>query len=197
MSEPQNIDLSGVTADTRAGRMLLAGRLTATVTSPRTGDHITIQFVGKQKTDAGGWKNVPLCSASHVFVKVPNPDGFGDKVGTIYPKNGTFYADNNADPARVFAMREVVAHVTEQAHRCEVVEESRCGKCGRELTDPISIERGVGPECYGSHTGSKHQSKTKKNITQEQHEHLVRTMHAKTGNWETALDEAIALEEAC
>lgn len=26
---------------------------------------------------------------------------------------------------------------------------SKCQKCGRKLTDPESIERGYGPECWG------------------------------------------------
>ena len=29
-----------------------------------------------------------------------------------------------------------------------VYHEGRCGKCGRKLTTPESIERGLGPECY-------------------------------------------------
>lgn len=33
--------------------------------------------------------------------------------------------------------------------------EERCSCCGRELTDPVSIERGIGPECYRKATGSK------------------------------------------
>lgn len=35
-----------------------------------------------------------------------------------------------------------------------VVEESTCGACGRELTDPVSVERGIGPECFGKATGT-------------------------------------------
>lgn len=27
--------------------------------------------------------------------------------------------------------------------------EGCCARCGRQLTDPISIERGLGPKCYG------------------------------------------------
>ena len=27
---------------------------------------------------------------------------------------------------------------------------SKCQKCGKKLTDPESIERGYGPECWGS-----------------------------------------------
>lgn len=36
-----------------------------------------------------------------------------------------------------------------------VTEESVCGICGMELTDPVSIERGIGPQCYGKQTGTK------------------------------------------
>jgi hypothetical protein len=39
--------------------------------------------------------------------------------------------------------------------RIVVEEQSTCGACGRELTDPESIRRGIGPECYGKQTGSK------------------------------------------
>jgi hypothetical protein len=31
----------------------------------------------------------------------------------------------------------------------EVRHEGRCGKCGRALTVPESIDRGIGPECFG------------------------------------------------
>lgn len=36
-----------------------------------------------------------------------------------------------------------------------VIEEDICSCCGRALTDPVSIERGIGPECYGKITGTK------------------------------------------
>ncbi len=31
----------------------------------------------------------------------------------------------------------------------DVMHEGRCGVCGRALTVPESIERGIGPECFG------------------------------------------------
>lgn len=37
----------------------------------------------------------------------------------------------------------------------EVTEEDVCSCCGLALTDPVSLERGMGPECYGKQTGSK------------------------------------------
>lgn len=35
-----------------------------------------------------------------------------------------------------------------------VMEESTCGHCGKALTDPVSIERGVGPTCLAKATGT-------------------------------------------
>lgn len=37
----------------------------------------------------------------------------------------------------------------------EVVESDNCGMCGRTLTDPESIARGIGPECFGRATGTR------------------------------------------
>lgn len=36
-----------------------------------------------------------------------------------------------------------------------VLEAVVCGYCGRKLTDPVSIERGIGPDCFGKMTGTK------------------------------------------
>lgn len=36
-----------------------------------------------------------------------------------------------------------------------VLEAIVCGICGRKLTDPVSIERGIGPDCLGKTTGTK------------------------------------------
>lgn len=36
-----------------------------------------------------------------------------------------------------------------------VTESDTCSMCGRTLTDPVSIERGIGPECFGKATDAK------------------------------------------
>ena len=33
---------------------------------------------------------------------------------------------------------------------------NRCQKCGKKLTDPESIKRGYGPECWGTISGQNH-----------------------------------------
>jgi hypothetical protein len=145
-------------ADLRAGVMLLAGNLTATVKSLRSGDHITIKVVCKSKSDSG-WRKAGYEEATHVFLSVPSAGGWSDKIGTYYPKTGRLFPVWNADPARVWAAKAVLlAACGEVPHRqAEITVADRCGRCGRQLTDPVSIERGIGPECYGRETGSHHE----------------------------------------
>lgn len=144
----------------RAGRMLAGGRLTVTMTSKRTNQHITLEFTSKKEQKHGfpKWKPVLFAEASHVFVKTNGED----RVGTYYPNSQYFYAARDADPARVWAAEQTLYAVTKgllETDKFTLKEANYCGKCGRELTDPVSIERGLGPDCYGAVTGSMHQMK--------------------------------------
>lgn len=155
-------------SDHRAGRMLDAGHLVASVKSAKTGEHITIKMQCCQKNDSGTgkkWPKVELRKASHVFVSVPRAGGgWDDKVGTFYPRSGKFYTANHADPARVWAAAAVATWVNQgggPVHEqvSDIFETDQCGRCGKDLTDPVSIQRGIGPECYGKMTGSQHETK--------------------------------------
>ena len=53
------------------------------------------------------------------------------------------------------ALRAGRTTIEERGRLYTLFVEDRCGRCGRELTDPVSIQRGLGPECYGKSTGSK------------------------------------------
>lgn len=158
--------------DTRAGRMLAAGDVRVTVKMVKNGEHITYRFKcfadnRERQYDpesSKNWVRCPLALATHVFIEVPTPDddGWADKVGTFYPRTGRFYADNNADALRVRHACHAAMWLNgdeKDNSLLEYREESRCGACGRALTDPVSIERGIGPECYGKQTGSQHQVK--------------------------------------
>lgn len=143
--------------DLRSGRMLAQGRLKATVTSLKSGQHITLSFRSKAKVD-GEWKNAAWVEATHVFIEA----GKFDRVATYYPMSGKFFPADNADEARVFAALEVLKWVSGNQHHplVEIIESDHCGRCGRELTDPESIRDGIGPECYNKITGtSRHQKK--------------------------------------
>lgn len=146
---------------TRAGRMLAAGNVSVTFRSAATGQHITIRAKCRKPDENNKWVNCPLAEAKVVFLSVPNAGGgWDDKVGKVTRAKG-FVADPNTDRAREFCARQLLAYVQgkDMPNGLEALEESRCGKCWRQLTDPVSIERGIGPECYGAETGSVHEAK--------------------------------------
>lgn len=146
----------------RANRMLDAGQVRVTVTSKATGQHITVRFKASAKRD-GRWTSVPLADASHVFVEVPNASDtmLNDKIGTFYPDRGSFYRDDNCSDARYWAALNAARWLLHdgESGQATYLEEERCGRCARPLTDPVSIERGIGPDCYGAGTGSQHEVK--------------------------------------
>ena len=47
-------------------------------------------------------------------------------------------------------------NMTEEQRCMTVTLVSRCSMCGRELTDPKSIQRGVGPECMRNHSAGRY-----------------------------------------
>jgi hypothetical protein len=155
--------------DTRAGRMFTSGDVRVTVT--KRGEHITIRFkalLDNRDGEGRNWLRVPLNEASHVFMEIPNSGGeWADKVGVFYPRTGKFFADNNADSARVEAAVLAATWLNQGSDRGDrlygrkLQEESYCGMCGRTLTDPESIDLGIGPECNRKATNSRHQVKEK------------------------------------
>lgn len=175
--------------DTRAGRMFSAGDIRVTVTLPRSrgGDHITVRFksiLDNRDGEGRNWLRVPLNEATHVFVEVPNASGeWPDKIGVFYPRTGKFFEDKSADPERVSAAVIAARWLNEGKQRSPRIggyrlqEESYCGVCGRTLTDPESIDRGIGPECYQQQTGSHHQVKRRtggaKVIAQKSSDHFT------------------------
>lgn len=166
----------------REGRMLAAGDIRITVTDLESGSHITVRFKSILDNRPGSahpgttnhdrmrpdeqknWLRVPLLEASHVFLEVPNVSGeFPDKIGTYYPRTGRFFADQHADPERIYAAISaahwIVSNGAYDEDNLTFLAELRCGRCGALLTDPESIERGIGPECFGMITASHHQVK--------------------------------------
>lgn len=154
------------TANLRAARMMEGGRLVATLRSP-TGAHITLKLRCRKAPEkqGGKWLGCTLAEATILFIEVPS-DGWGDRVARVTRSRG-FQPDAKADPKRVWAARALLSWLGgfPVAEGLEIMEEERCGKCGRALTDPVSIERGIGPECYGAMTGSQHQAKIKPEAT--------------------------------
>lgn len=161
---------------TRAGRMMAAGRCKVTLTRDGTDDHITVLFQAvadnRDRTydpqQNKNWVDCEMADATHLFAEVPTPSGgWNDKIGTYYPKSrdGRWYDADHADPTRVRAAF-LAAWWIQKAESKTVwgftfQEAIECGVCGLELSDPVSVARGIGPTCYGRLTGSHHQEKWK------------------------------------
>lgn len=141
---------------TRAGRMLLAGGIEATATF-RDGRHATVT-IRTRKRSGRGWTNAALGEAdSRTNISILgskigwlNVDEFGGIRVTLRTRREEYRA-------AVLAIFNHAAGLLPETGNVERVQEaSRCGRCFRTLTDPVSIDRGIGPECFGRDTGSQH-----------------------------------------
>lgn len=163
---PATTPETAATPDRLKAALENGGRAVVSVRSKKTGAHVSVCFVAKKKeADGRGFVSratiegrVGLKAADVIFVDDPTlpwPDG---KIGAFYLDTGEWKPAKAADPARVWAASKTFAWahgsfaLDEQA---EVFIELSCCYCGKPLTDPVSVERGIGPECYGRHTGSK------------------------------------------
>ena len=114
---------------------LLAGRAQFTIKSLRTGDHLTFKI-----------KKAP--SGDVYFV-------FGGKqpfaVGRLRKEDDgqfRFYPNKFGDAQYILAFHWTFLHLGDP--QAEFFHIGKCGKCGRILSDPESIARGIGPECAKS-----------------------------------------------
>lgn len=137
----------------RAGRMLNGGGIDATVTLA-SGDHVTL-LISTRAPRGRGWANgAPGDEGARTNIKV-----LGSRVGWVNVVDGvwtvTLRTRNENVRQAVHALFEYAA-TGDTAGGERVQEASRCGRCRRTLTDPVSIDRGIGPECWGRCTGSHH-----------------------------------------
>lgn len=122
---------------------MLAGKAVVTLKSEATGEHLTFQLKR--------WKKATDASIHFVSARTGNDYG---KIGMV--RNGTSYIFGKAekndlpfDDKRVRGFRYAFEHLCQKRMppKCEVWHEGQCGRCGRPLSDPDSIARGIGPEC--------------------------------------------------
>lgn len=140
---------------TRAGRMLLAGGVEATATLA-DGRHVTVR-IRTRKRSGRGWANAaPREEGARTSVSI-----LGSRVGWVnVDADGRWGLTLRTRRAEyvdaIRAIFEYASGVERGADAIRVQEASRCGRCFRTLTDPLSIDRGIGPECFGRDTGSQH-----------------------------------------
>lgn len=124
----------------------LAGNATITLQSGKSGNHYTYKITKHKDND------------NLFFVKLLHgPDNEED-----YQYIGCYYSDTEYfNPCKTWKERlsftwppalRAIKYFFEKIDcvpdNLIVYHEGRCGRCGRKLTTPESIERGLGPECY-------------------------------------------------
>jgi len=137
-----------LTSGPQALKFMLAGNARLTLRSVKTGTRFTFRIrakdVRKDEAASPPW-----------FVSLLN----GRENESDYTFLGTIFEDRtyrhsrkstvtpDAPSAKGFAWAWSFLVKSELPPGCEVWHEGRCGRCGRALTVPESIELGLGPEC--------------------------------------------------
>lgn len=108
-------------------------------------------------------------AVARLFVALPDTADWGMGIKPVTPisvdlatgevKTNTH--DARVTPQLIYAAEQALhyARTGDVGHpkngTVEVKESLRCGHCGIKLKDPVSIDRGIGPKCYGKATGSQ------------------------------------------
>ncbi len=131
-------------------QFLLAGEATFTIESPN-GEHRTYRIEKVEANDR--WPE------SYFAKTLTGPDNTSDytylgKLDTFTGQVGTTLKSKQWEGTmhlrllnRVLARIWSNDHAAYEQHGFKVHHEGRCGRCGRALTVPSSIESGIGPEC--------------------------------------------------
>jgi hypothetical protein len=156
-------DVGTPNQQTRAGRMLNAGGISATVTLP-DGRHVTIDVRTRVRSGRGYANANPTDAGAFTNIRVLGNRIATATVGAAGTWQVRFTTRQEAIRQAVHALFEYAATGTTAGGE-RVQEASRCGRCLRTLTDPVSIDRGIGPECLGRVTGSRHVPRAAEGIT--------------------------------
>lgn len=129
----------------RIKQFVLGGNATITIESGKTGKHFTYKIRRSENDD------------NLYFIKnLRGSDNENDYVyvGCFYADTKKFvvaksYRDREVDswPTSIRAIRYLFNNLDKVPDILHVYHEGRCCRCGRMLTTPESIRKGIGPEC--------------------------------------------------
>lgn len=132
-------------------KFILAGNAIVTLHSEKTGAHFTYR-VRRPK----GFSPVAPVWFVQVLTGPSNEDDY-EYLGVIRPAanltdlsysygvRSRIRADAPSAVAISWALRRLLTK--QPLPSCQILHEGRCGRCGRRLTVPESIQSGFGPEC--------------------------------------------------
>jgi hypothetical protein len=129
---------------------ITAGRSHFTLVSKQTGKRYTYRVARLQQE--GSRQPGPLL-ASVLYGQDNGSDyRYVGVVGSTGRLRFTAKSKVTCDDPRGAGLAWALDHLVQRAAippQLEVWHEGRCGRCARRLTDPASLARGLGPECYG------------------------------------------------
>jgi hypothetical protein len=118
---------------------------TFTITSVKSGDHRTFR-VKTQKPDAN------FAPGSRIISLLTGPCNESDYRGFGFVNdNGQIYLWRNKQTPTFKAYANMLENMAQhiEAGNIDVQAATKCRVCNRKLTDPVSIETGIGPVCAG------------------------------------------------
>ncbi len=142
---------------------MLAGKSIFTVENPETGKRYTFKINYKSSDDSSRFTS-GIFFVSYLY----GPDNTKDYryIGIITEAGLQFKITKKSRPGtHLEAFKYIWQHT--ESERFVFYHEGRCGKCGRRLTVPESIDAGFGPVC-GGFTAKKKEAKQKAKQQTEQ-----------------------------
>jgi len=141
--------MQGMISDpSMAIRFILGGNAIVTFVSGKTGARYTYKV--REAPKAGDRPPV------HFVVLLTGPSNEDDYsyIGIITPDERFLWTKKSKvgpESPSVTAMKWVMDHLSQgnMPPMTEIWHEGRCGRCGRLLTVPESVDNGFGPECMG------------------------------------------------
>ena len=132
-----------------------AGRAVFTLSSKLTGDHMTWR-VKLPKRPGMATHYCELRTHRVVEGDLVDADDYGNWEYRGIIHRGVEYErghkckreDARADRTMAWFWRKVIVDGV-MPPQLEFRHEGKCGRCSRPLTDPVSIDRGIGPDCWG------------------------------------------------
>jgi hypothetical protein len=148
----------------------LAGNAILTVSSAKTGARYTFRIAApSEKTEKGGLKRDTTKELRFVSL-LTGPDNTADytylgvikgvptlETGPTFALTAKSKLPEYSDPVKAarYLCERVIRHPeAPMPPGLEVRHEGKCGCCGRKLTVPESIDRGIGPECASKMMGA-------------------------------------------
>lgn len=135
-------------------RFIEAGKATLTIVSKKTGTRFTLKYSRPPASPTDARRPRPIWVS--VLSGADNEKAY-TFLGTMWCASGqwsyrhspksTATASAPSVEAVLWLMSVLNSGREEKLAQAEVWHEGRCGRCGRKLTVPSSIESGFGPEC--------------------------------------------------